>query len=103
VSELWDDPKARKWVAHVRHQLLPMIAGSAMTVAINPGDEPDVKAAVELGLSILLDKPIIVVNPEMRPIAEHLRRVADAVIEGDLSDAEVVGRIHAAMDRYRDG
>ena len=33
------------------------------------------------GMTILLDKPLLVINYDSQPIAEHLRRAADLVIE----------------------
>lgn len=76
----WSEhPEAKKWLAHARDELVPMIADSALTMTLVP-DEPDPKVAVELGYSILLDKPIVLVVPEGRTIPEHLARVADMVI-----------------------
>lgn len=80
----WDDPQVSRWTAHVRHQLVPMIRGSTITACLNPGD-PDVKAAVELGYMILLDKPIAVFTLG-RPLPDKLRAVADVVIDGNPSD-----------------
>ena len=54
---------------------------SAVSITINPGQEIDLKVAVELGMTILLDKPLLVINYDSQPIAEHLRRAADLVIE----------------------
>jgi len=82
-----DDPfQDEQWHAFVRHfreDVVGKIAGSALTISLVPG-EFDVKFAVELGASIMLDKPIIAVVLPGAPVPARLRRVADLVIEADL-------------------
>jgi hypothetical protein len=81
MSETGDD-----FAEFVRCELVPKIAASAYVISIAPSpEEADVKAAVELGLAILLDKPVIVFKPHGRIVAERLLRIADHVIEGDIS------------------
>lgn len=74
----------QEFVDHTRRQTLAQMVDSAIVVSINPGGEPDIKYAVELGLSIMLDKPILLVSMPGREIPERLRRVADEVVECDL-------------------
>lgn len=96
------DPEWQAYVMHVRTELLPKIEGSAMTVSIVPRkpEEVDVKFAVELGLSIMLDKPIILVVDPTTLLPEHLRRVADEIIVGDpVKDPEMRDDLIAAMKR----
>lgn len=94
-----DSVQFRRYLNRAERELRPMIEGSAVTVCINPGDGPDAKAAIELGYMILLDKPIIVVNVDDRPIADRLRRVADIVIAGDLTDPAIMAEIRDAIAR----
>ncbi len=61
--------------------MVRQIASSAYVVHIVPDSEPDVKLAVELGLSILLDKPLVLLAWPGRPVPRRLRRCADHVIE----------------------
>ena len=83
TSDPWDDdPQVQRWVAHVRHQVLPMIERSALSAIVTPSGEPDIKIAVELGLSILLDKPLLVMVAPGQHVPAALRRAADRVIEG---------------------
>jgi hypothetical protein len=74
---------------HVLHTVAPAIADSAYFVAITPptGSEADVKMAVEVGLAVLMDKPIIVIRSEGRH-SDRLCRIADHVIEGDIDTEE---------------
>ncbi len=73
----------RDWdsmVLHTRKELLPKLTGSAFVLSIAPGT-PDAKYCIELGMSIMLDKPILVVAPAGHPVPARLRRVADEVVE----------------------
>lgn len=98
-----DDPEYRAWVEDVRTGLIPKLEESAITVSLIPEGETDIKFAVELGLSIMLDKPIIaVVGPGVR-VPERLLRVADEVVEGDVTteagQAELMEKLTAMMKR----
>jgi hypothetical protein len=57
------------------------MAESAFVMSLVPGGEPDLKFAVELGLAIMLDKPVIAVAFAGLDVPPGLRRVAHAVIE----------------------
>lgn len=81
----------REWerfVAHVRENTVEQMAESAFVMSLCPGSEPDIKFAVETGLAILLDKPIIVIATAGCVMPSGLRRVAHAVIEVDDIDTE---------------
>jgi len=61
-----------------------MLASSAASLVISgPPGEADLQQAVEIGMSLLLDKPLIIVCPPGRVVPAQLRRVANAVIEGE--------------------
>ena len=63
-----------------------MIKGSAITMVLDPSGEPDIKIATELGLSILLGKPIVLLITPGQVPNRGLVRVADAMIEADPND-----------------
>lgn len=69
------------FVKRFREDALPKIEGSYCTLSLVPGDDFDVKFAVELGASIMLDKPIIALCTGKRTCPPGLRRVAHAVVE----------------------
>jgi hypothetical protein len=101
------DPQFRRWAARVRNEVVPMIRGSTITASLFPSSgEPDIKYAVELGLSILMDKPIVlIVAPANEHLVnDHLRRVCDEIIVADLTDpresAEIADRIQRISDSY---
>lgn len=83
MSDPWDDPEVQDWVRHVRRELVPKLADTAAVVSLVPDDAGDVKFWVELGASIMMEKPIIVVAIAGRPVPERLRFIADEVIELD--------------------
>ena len=74
------DPTAKRWIKQVLSDMVPKMKDSAVVCSIVPDAEGDVKFWVELGASIMLDKPLIIVAFEGRDIPEKLRRVADEVL-----------------------
>lgn len=81
-----DDPESRAWAQQVLDEVGPMIRDSAATISLVPDNAglDDIKFAVELGLSIMLDKPIIVGVVPGRQIPAALARVAVEIVELDL-------------------
>jgi hypothetical protein len=75
----------REWerfVHHMRRSSLEGITRSAVFLSLVPStDEPDIQFACELGLAILMDKPVIALAMPGREVPPGLRRVAHAVIE----------------------
>jgi hypothetical protein len=95
----WLDPEWRAYETRVRTEVLPKVEGSAMGVSIVPTspDKVDVKFAVELGMMIMLDKPIILCVHPTTLLPEKLRRIADEiVVYGGPEDQEAM---IAAIDR----
>lgn len=83
-----------QFVKQTREDAMQKIDASAFVMSLVPKEEPDIKFCVELGLSVMYDKPlVIVVAPETR-IPERLQRLADEVIVCDIDTAE--GRDHLA-------
>lgn len=90
-----------EYAAHVRDEVIPMIKNSAVALSLVPSGKPDVKFAVELGMMIMLDKPIIaIVNPGSK-VPNKLALVADEIVEGSVDDPDFQGRLMAALDRVR--
>lgn len=77
----YDDPDYRLYVTHVRKNLIPKIEDSSCTLSLVPTGETDVKFAIELGLSIMLGKPIILLVQPGTQVPWKLTKVADDVIE----------------------
>ena len=98
-SDWTNDPAWDAFVAQVREHTVKQIEGSAAVMQIAPGDEPDIKVAVELGLSILMDKPLIIVALPGRPINDRLARIADEIVYADIDTENGKRDLIAALDR----
>jgi len=96
-----EDPEARKWLKHVVDDLVPMIEDSSVTVSIVPRAETDAKFAVELGVSIMLDKPIILLAEPGVKIPAKLLAVADEIVEWrpESQDPLAAKALNAAISR----
>jgi len=84
----WDTEELQDYQRHVREHLLPMVQGVAVTMSIVPEhpENLDLKYMVELAACILLDKPLILLVVPGTKVPEHLLRVADAIVEADMTD-----------------
>lgn len=107
MTSPWDDPGAQQWLTHVRKTLIPMLDQSAITISLGPDlGNTDIKFAVELGLSILMDKPILVVALPGRTVPDKLRMIADDVVHCDphtkAGQAELMEAIMAMQERLAD-
>ena len=100
MSAHWsEDPEAQRWIADVQENMVPKMEASGAVVSIQTG-KTDVKLAVELGMALLLGKPLILAYTPGVELPEGLRRAADDVVEFDPADqAGTSVRIMAAMDR----
>jgi hypothetical protein len=100
TEEPWLDPEWQAYVTRTQTELVPMIEGSSIGLSIVPRnpEDVDIKFAVELGLMIMFDKPIIMVVAPNQLIPEHLRRVADEIVVHDPEHPDHESMVKA-MDR----
>lgn len=76
----WDE-----FVSHCEEELYPKLDSSAFVMSLCPTDgKPDVKFSVELGMSIMLDKPIVAVVMPGVPMPKKLEMVADHILVVDI-------------------
>jgi hypothetical protein len=106
MSRDWSKhPGFRKFARQVAESTMPHMAESAYVITIAPptGTEADVKQAVEIGLAILMDKPLIIFAPKGRTVADRLLRIADHVVEADMDTeagrAEAMRKLEAVMNQ----
>ena len=95
-----NDPDWQEFEKDVRQRLWPKLNDSEMALMLIPrtAEQVDVKIAVELGLAILLDKPLIALVPAGATVPEHLVRCADRIVEFDLNNrADSQVRLEAAI------
>jgi nucleoside 2-deoxyribosyltransferase len=106
VPSMWNDPRWKAYMTRVRTELVPKIDASAMGLSIvptNPADV-DVKFAVELGLLIMLGKPLLLVADPGTVLPPKLALVADEIVTVDrdaMNDPEAQERLQAAIKRIR--
>jgi nucleoside 2-deoxyribosyltransferase len=99
-DDIRNDPEFIKYAEDVKKNLIPKLRGSACTVSIVPEGDTDVKFAVELGFSIMLDKPVIAVVAPGTKIPSKLALVADVIVEADWKNPEKMqGRIGEAIEK----
>ncbi len=110
------DPEFIEYAKHVIEEMAPKLADSAFTVSLAPGrtlgpDDPpdagDVKYWVELGASIMMDKPILVIAQPNQPLPERLVRVADEVLRiedvvSPESQEAIAARLAVFAERFPD-
>lgn len=97
----WQHPEMVEYVKHAREELLPKMADSAISITLMPTEDvkTDIKFATELGCAILMDKPIIVVAVPGAEVPEQLRKVAHAVVQGDITSKETKADLQAAITK----
>lgn len=105
MDDFWDEPHAKLWARDVLDGMAPKLADSAATISLIPGesgkfDEGDAKFWVELGASIMMNKPIIAVVYPGQPIPDKLRRVVDEIVVlKDGINEEASRELGLAIDR----
>ena len=84
-----------------RREMFPKIADSKLVVTLL-SSEPDPKLCLELGASLLFDKPIILVALSGFPVPPRLAALAASVVEIDEDESLTEGpgrdRFNAALD-----
>lgn len=90
MSEDWaQGPEWDEFVAYQHKHTVKAMESSAYVMSLIPAAEKvDVKFAVELGLAIMLDKPIIAMVQPGVTVPPGVRKVARAVIVADLDTEE---------------
>jgi hypothetical protein len=101
MSDPWEDPEVQQWAQTVIDELVPKIRSSAMAMTVYTGSA-DVKLAVELGFSMLLDKPLIVAVTPGATVPPKVMAVADEIVEVDLGNPAHQQRIADAVGRLQE-
>lgn len=93
-------PEFDKFVERARKELVPKIEDSSIFVSITPSnpEKVDIKFALELGLAIMYDKPIIACIQPGTKIPEKLSRVVERFVELDLNDPSQHERLTDAIN-----
>lgn len=94
MTEAFTGPEWESFVRRFREDAVREIASSAIVATLAPDGDFDVKIACEIGATLLLDKPLIVIALPGRAIPAALRRAAVEVVECDIETE--AGRDHLA-------
>jgi hypothetical protein len=92
-TDPFDSVQWRQYASRALEDLVPKMAESAITVSLVPEGETDIKFALELGLAIMLDKPILAVVRPGSKVPERLVRAADLIVEVDMDDPAQVAQL----------
>jgi hypothetical protein len=81
----YDSNQFRSWADTMRTRLIPEMRDSANVLMIAPNMSAgfDIEFALQIGASILLEKPLILLVDRKRSIPPKLRAIADRIIETD--------------------
>jgi hypothetical protein len=90
-EDLWSQPTTVAWARRVLNDMAPKLRDSACSISLYPSDGSvgDVKYWVELGATIMMRKPLMVVvmgdaeiPPKLALIADQVVRLPDGVTPG---------------------
>jgi len=98
---MFASPEWKEYARSAQEELHPKIRDSAVTIQLY-SDEPDPKIAMELGYTLLLGKPLLILKRPGQTVPVHLARIAEGVLEyqpGQLGDGEFAKRMYAEVDR----
>ena len=99
-SDITGDPKFQEFAERAITKLVPMVDESAYCVALvprKPEDFNDIKFCIELGMMIMMDKPIVFVIAPGTKVPEKLIKVADRIIELDTNDAKFMATLEETL------
>jgi len=86
MKDFPDDDDTNTYLEHFRREVIPEIRRATINLTVYSG-KVDPKLCLELGASILLDKPLLVVAVKGSHLPPKLRLLADRVVEVEDVDA----------------
>lgn len=98
-----DEKERKEWdafVEHARTETLVNMTKSSAVISIAPAGKPDIKFCVELGMSIMLSKPIVIIIAAGQEIPQKLRMIANDVIEADIDTEEGRKEVAKRLDKF---
>ena len=84
-QDIWEDQDTLIWAKHIKDDVVPKLANSKVVVSVLPETpkDVDVQLAVEIGLSLLFNIPLILLIRPGCQIPRGLEKVVVGVIEVD--------------------
>lgn len=103
----YDSDDFKRWADTMRSQLIPEMRQSAHVLMIAPSTDAefDIAFALQVGASILLGKPLILLAHRGRTVPPKLKAIADRIIEVDLDEttmdaADIQRQLKQAFDDF---
>lgn len=93
----FSDPGAQDFLREAGEKLPELIGDSALSVMLI-GETPDPKFCIELGYSIMYEKPMILVVRNGAKIPSKIVKIADEIVEWDGGSVENTG-LNLAIER----
>jgi hypothetical protein len=78
----------------------PRLEASGMFMLLLLDARPDIHLALQVGMALLMDKPLFIIATRGLWIPPRLRNLAEAVVEGDSFDAAMRTELQAAIMTY---
>lgn len=104
--ESLNEKERRDWdqiVAHIQEHTAPAMQSSAFVMSLVPSDgKADVKFAVELGLTIMMEKPMVVVAEPGQHVPQKLLDIADLVVRVSMSDPDGPRQMALKLKEFMD-
>lgn len=95
------DDELKKWIEEATKKTKPGIEGSDIFASIvSPNYLNDPLCALQLGIAILLDKPIFLIVERSAKIPPGLVRVAQHIERADLSNPEDLQRATTSLGEF---
>lgn len=100
MTDLYESDEWRRFARSAQDDLVPKLRDSSVTVSLMPSGQTDIKFALELGLSVMMDKPIIAVIAPGTRVPAKVLLIADEIVEADPGDPKRTSdRITEALRR----
>lgn len=95
----YDRRAEERFKLEAKERLFPKMEASDVFMSITPREGFDAKFCLELGTAIMMDKPVIALVSPGKVLSNHMRRVADYIVEvTDLKNAdEIAERLQSIM------
>jgi hypothetical protein len=82
--------------------IIPKMRQAAFCLIALDAQDPDPFLALQVGLALLLEKPLIILATEGTWVPDRLRKLADAVVTGSRNDVATNTALRAAMEQLMD-
>lgn len=97
LGDFRSDPQWRAWADHVRDNVVGRILASTHIIAVVPERADDLQFAAEVGLAMMLGRPLILVIAEGRGLPVKLGEVAETVVRYGPTAGPLEQQLRAAL------